>query len=113
MGTTRQASPAPGGDPRGDGQGLSRREVAHRCSPLRSAAVALVVTITLGALTTPSSSSAMVRPPDPPARWSLLLTHVGEVITTLHVQSRDVPATQRRRLHEDLVLEVNAPWSTI
>ena len=55
----------------------------------------------------------MVRPPDPPARWSLLLTHVGEVITTLHVESRDVPATQRRRLHKDLVLEVNAPWSTI
>ncbi|GAA2166885.1 hypothetical protein FHX52_3935 [Humibacillus xanthopallidus] len=77
------------------------------------AGAALVAAIALGALTAPSCAAAMVRLPDPPAPWSWPLTDVSRVVTTLTENFPNAPLTQRRRLHNDMLLELNAPWSAI
>lgn len=113
MGTTRQANPGPRPHPRGGGQGVDQRNPRRPLRWARSAAIALVAAITLGGLTAPSCAAAMVRLPDPPAPWSWPLSDVSRVVTTLAENYPNAPLTQRRRLHNDELLEVNAPWSAI
>ena len=93
--------------PRGAGRG--RTQQTFPVPRLRSAAIALIA---LGALTVPHSAAAMVPRPDPPAiRFPLM--DVGVAILQLTEEYAEAPLTQKRLLHNDMVLVVNTRCSSI
>ncbi|WP_404388753.1 hypothetical protein [Humibacillus xanthopallidus] len=75
---------------------------------LRSAAIAVMA---LGALAVPTSADAVVRLPDPPP-VRVPLTDVCVAILTVAERYTEVPLTQKRHLHNDMVLVVNTTSSS-
>lgn len=108
MDTTRRTHRACCLPRHGDEQDTTRRCRPRRQTRLRRAGVALVAVMTAGALTAPSCAAAMVRLPDPPSPWSPL-TEISVMIRTLAEEYPNAPFTQRRRLHNDMVLMMNTP----
>ena len=96
--------------PRGDGHRRAQRTLSW--PRLRSATVALIALGALGALTVaPTSAAARVPLPDPPA-VRLPLLDVGVAILTLAERYAEAPLTQKRLLHNDMVLVVNTSCSS-
>ena len=93
--------------PRGAGHGWTQRTLSW---PRRGSAA--VAVIALGALTVPTSAAALVPLPDPPpVRFAL--TDVCVAILTLAERYTEVPLTQKRHLHNDMVLVVNTTASSV
>lgn len=92
------ATPLPGSGRRP----TARAQAASR--PRHRAAVALLVVV--AALAVPHPAEALVPIPPPPVRLPLAL--IGHTILTVAEEYTQVPLIDKRRLHNEIVLLVNA-----
>ena len=93
--------------PRCDGLGGTPRALSW--PRLRGAAIAVMA---LGVLAVPTSATALVPLPDPPpVRFAL--TDICVAVLTAAERHAAVPLTQKRHLHNDMVLVVNTTSSSV
>ncbi|MBC9821157.1 hypothetical protein [Terrabacter sp. MAHUQ-38] len=73
--------------------------------------VSVMVLVALGAVAVPHSAAALMPLPPPPVRFPIL--DVGRAILTLAESYAEAPLTEKRQLHNEMSLTLNATRATI